>query len=208
MRGRSPTGRVVERAREQGRRLLRTVRIGRPPSQRPLPKVRIDLGPWLPGPVLRVSVGVVALVGAALLATGPVSWTFAILGAVLLVVRPSGIAAGVYAFGLGFLLALAPAAPFAGRSFLLLLIVHLLVQLGAVASSLPWTAVLDLRVLVPPARRFLPVQAGAQLLALAGAALTRATVSVPWLPVLVGAALTAVAWLVLNRLVDTSDEDR
>ena len=37
-----------------------------------------------------------------------------------------------------------------------------------------------------------------------GALLTSASVTVPWLPVLVGIALTLLAWLLLSRLTDPS----
>jgi hypothetical protein len=77
-----------------------------------------------------------------------------------------------------------------------------MVQLGAIASTVPWSSVVDLRVLVSPARRFLLLQAFAQLVALGGAALTSATVSVPWLPVLVGVGLTLLAWQLMSRLAD------
>ena len=78
---------------------------------------------------------------------------------------------------------------------------HLLVQLGALASSVPWTAALDLRVLLSPARRFLAWQLVAQLLGLAGAAVTASGLTVPWLPVLAGVAVTALLWWLLSRLM-------
>lgn len=187
-------------SREQGRRLVRTLRFGRPASQRPLPRVRIQGGPWVVGTVLRLAVAVVAIGCAALLATGPQSWALAIAAAGVLLLRPGGFAAGGFALGLGLALALSPAAPFAPRVFLLLFGVHLLFQLAALAGSVGWTTVVELRVLVPPLRRLLAGQVFAQLLALGGAELSSARLSVAWLPVLVGIALTGLAWRVLGGL--------
>ncbi len=192
--------RLREGVREQAQRMLQTVGISRSLSQRPLPKVRIRLGPRVPGAVFQLLVAAVALASASLVVRGPISTFFAVAGAVLVIVRPSGIACAGYAVGLGFLLAVSPSEPLAPRSFLLLAGVHLLVQLGAVASGVGWSAVLDLRTLVSPLRRFVVVQALAQLLALGGAALSSSSVTLPWVPVLVGVALTALAWAILSRL--------
>lgn len=200
-----PLHRLGDRALVVAQRLLRTLRIGRLPSQRPLPRVRIAMGPRVPGWVLRCSVGLVGLATALLLVGGPLSGFLAVCGAVLMVLRPSGIVCAGYALGLGLLLALAESAPFAPRAFMLLFGVHLMVQLGAIASTVPWSSVVDLRVLVSPARRFLIGQAFAQLLALLGAALSSTSVSVPWLPVLVGVGLTLLAWRVMSRLADPAE---
>lgn len=182
-------------------RVVRTLHVTRSPTARPLPRVRVSVGPWVPGALPRLLTGAVGLVCASSLVTGPTSWTLAVVGALLLVLRPSGLAAAVYAFALGFALAVSPAVPFAPRSFALLLGVHLMVQLAAFASQCPWLAVVDLRALVPPLRRFLPVQASAQLLALGGAALTSSSVTVVWVPVLAGVGLTVVVWRLLSRMV-------
>lgn len=199
-RARAVRHRVADAVRDQTQRILLTVGIGRSLSQRPLPRVRIAVGPRVPGVVLRLVVALVAVASASLLVTGPVSTFIAVAGAVLLLVRPSGASCAGYAFALGFALAVSATEPFALRSFLLLFGVHLLVQLGSVAGLAGWTVVLDLRVLVSPLRRFLVIQVLVQLLALGGAALSSTAVTLPWVPVLVGVALTATAWLLLSRL--------
>ncbi len=187
-------------AGEQAGRLLRTLRIGRAPSARPLPRVAISMGPWVPALVLRVGVAGVALACLALLTPGTGVWVAGALAALVMVARPSGIALSIFVVALGLRLALTTSEPFAWRSFALLFGVHLLVQLGRVVSNVGWSARIDLRVLASPARRFLLLQAFAQVLALGGALLTSASVAVPWLPVLVGVALTLLAWQLLSRL--------
>jgi hypothetical protein len=202
------TSRIWERWRtaagEQAGRLLRTLRIGRAPSMRPLPRVTVAMGRWVPVLVLRVGVAAVALACLALLAPGTAIWVLGSLAAVAIVLRPSGIVVSIFAVALGLRLALTGSEPFAWRSFALLFGVHLLVQLGRLVSNVGWSARVDLGVLVSPARRFLLLQAFAQLVALGGALLTSASVTVPWLPVLVGVALTLLAWLLLSRLTDPS----
>lgn len=186
---------------DQAARWSATVRFGRLPTQRPLPRVRVRLGPWVPALVLRGVQVLVALACVALVAPGPGWRTVAVLGALLLVVRPSGIVAGCYAFALGFGLAVSSSSPWSLRSFALLLGLHLLVELARQTAGVPWATHVDLRVLVPAGRRFLPVQALAQLLALGGAGLSSTALTVPWLPVLVGVALTLLAWAVLRGLL-------
>ena len=192
--------RISSVAAEPAARLLRTLRVGRPPSQRPLPRVRIALGPRLPGAVLRLVVPLVALGCVSLLQPGTFTSVLAVVGAVLLAVRPSGVAAGCYVVGLGLLLALAPADPFSLIPHLLLFGVHLLVQLGAIASVVPWSAVVDARVLVSPARRFLVAQVFAQLLAVLAAALSSTSLTLAALPVLAVAGLTLLAWWLVSLL--------
>lgn len=192
--------RITSRAADPAARLLRTLRVGRSPSERPLPRVRIAVGPRLPGAVLRLVVPLVALGCAALLQPGPLSTVLALVGAAVLAVRPSGVAAGCYVVGLGLLLALSPADPFSLTPYVLLFGVHLLVQLGAVASVVPWSAVVDARVLVSPARRFLVAQVFAQLLAVLAAAVTSTSLTLSALPVLAVAGLTLLAWWLVSLL--------
>jgi hypothetical protein len=132
---------------------------------------------------------------------GHTLWVLAVLGALVVLVRPSGVAAAVFAFALGFRLAVAQGDPFAARPYLLLFGVHLLITLARVASLAPWTAKIDLQVLVSPVRRFLALQVVVQLLALGGAAVTATTVTVPWLPVLVGVGLALLAWRLLAGMI-------
>jgi hypothetical protein len=185
---------------EQLERWRATLRVGRLPTHRALPVVTVTIGPWAPAVALRLVQAGVALGCVALKPPGSGVWTLAALGALLLVLRPSGIVAACFTFALGFRLAVSPSGPWLPQAFVLLLGLHLLVELGRLVAGVPWNARVQLRVLLPAARRFLPVQALAQLLALVGAVLTSTGVTVPWVPVLVGVALTGLAWLLLSRL--------
>jgi hypothetical protein len=193
--------RLVDRGRGQVERIAATLRVAQAPSQRPLPRVRIALGAWVPGWVLRLVQALVALSCVALVHPGSGVWFLGALSALLLVLRPSGLVAACFVVFLGFRLAVTPAEPYAASSFLLLFGVHLLVQLARAGSAVPWSARVELQVLVPTALRFVRVQALAQLLALGAAALTARSLALPWVPVLVGAALTVLGWRLLSLLV-------
>jgi hypothetical protein len=190
-----------DEARIQLDRVLATLRIGRASSQRPLPRVGIAFGAWLPAWVLRGGVAGVALACAALLTPGPGLWAVAVLGALAVLVLPGGAAVAFYAFALGFGLAVAGGPGPAIRPYLMLFGVHLFVTLGRTVGVAPWSSRVDLHVLVPPLRRLLALQVLVQPLALVGAILTSAAVSVPWVPVLVGVGLAVLGWWLLSQLI-------
>jgi hypothetical protein len=86
----------------------------------------------------------------------------------MVVVRPGGVAAGVLVAGVG-LVALRDPAGFTVRTFALILLVHVLLRLSAVAGQAGWRARVELAVLAAQAREVAVVQVGVQLLALATA---------------------------------------
>ena len=180
--------------------MVATLWVARRPTHRPLPRVEVALGAWVPGWVLRLVQATVALCCVALVQPGQGIWFLAVLGTVLLVLRPSGMVAACFVVALGLRLAVTAPEPYAVMSFLLLFGVHLLVQLARMGSAVPWLARVELRVLLPTLSRFLWVQALAQLLALGGAALTSQSLALPWLPVLVGASLSVLGWSLLSQL--------
>ncbi|HEX8487255.1 MAG TPA: hypothetical protein VF642_01820 [Propionibacteriaceae bacterium] len=198
--GRDQLDGLADQGRDQAERLVGTLRLRQLPSYRPLPRVRVALGPWVPGWALRLVQAVVALCCVALLQPGAGTWFLGVAGAFLLVLRPSGIVAACFAAAVGLRLAVISPEPYAVTSFLLLFGVHLLVQLARAGSAVPWAARVELRVLLPTVLRFMTVQALAQLLALSGAALTSQALALPWVPVLVGAALAVLGWGLLSQL--------
>lgn len=189
---------------ERWRRLLRVVRLDKAPSYRPRPRVKIIIGPHIYGWVVRLALVLVALACTAQLAGYPLQWVVAIIGILIMTIRPSGVVSAVYALGLGLGLAAAGTEPLAIRGFILLLGVHLLVQLGMLASSLPLQAAVELRVLKRPLGRFLILQGSAQLLALLSGWVQTRSVTSAWVGVLAGIALAVFAWFLLSRLANTS----
>jgi hypothetical protein len=184
----APINRLVDRAR----RALWFVRTGR---QRPAVTVRLRR--WVPGWTIRaccvlVAVGCVLLTGAPKPLTGVVS-----VVAVLLVVLPGGVLPAVLAVLVGVCALYLDPALTSVRPFLILAGLHLVVQLAALTGRTGLRARVELGVLLAALRRYLPIQAVAQAVALLGLALTRQRLEVAWLPVFGVVSLTlAVFWLV------------
>jgi hypothetical protein len=199
-RGNSLLTRLLLGAQEQRQRLTQTLRIDRSPSQRPLPRVGIGCGPWLPAWVLRVVQTAVAVGCISLLQTDKFLAVVALIAALALLVRPGGLSCGIFAVILGLDLSTAVPNAIGWRSYLLIFGLHLVVLLAMLAPTLRWNAAVELRMLVSPARRFVVLQSAAQLLALCGAAVSGLSLSLPWLAAAVGIGLAVLAWWLLSRL--------
>lgn len=195
-----PTATRRTRARSVLARLRATLRFWTSPASRPLPRVEADLGQWIPVWLLVVVMGGLAVVGAALVTEGPIGWL--VIGALItvLVLLPEGPATGLYAISIGVLLLLSDTAPYDGRVFALIALVHLVAVLDSLVSGLPWRARLQLGAVRAPLRRFAGVQVAAQGLALLGAMLTGAELTVAWLPVVAALGLAALGWTLNARL--------
>jgi hypothetical protein len=186
--------RALDAASAQWNRVLSTVLISRPESQRPLPAARIAMGRSISGGGLHVMVGMVALLGTAVLATEPAQWFFALVAVLVVVARPMSGLPQVYAGLLGVGLAIGPAHSWAARGFLLVLVLHLLVVLGSIADDVPWSARIEVAVLAAPARRFMAIQLFAQALAVGAAWVADRQVNALWVGALAGMGIAAVAW--------------
>jgi hypothetical protein len=183
---------LLRRLLDRTRRALWFVRTG---PQRPAVTVRLRR--WVPGWTIRaccvlVAVGCLLLTGA----PAPLTGIVCVL-AVLLLVLPGGVLPAVLAVLVGVCALYLNPAVTSARPFLILAGVHLLVQLAALTSRTGFRARVELGVLLVALRRYLPVQAGAQAVALLGLAITRQRLEVAWLPVLGVVSLTlGVFWLV------------
>lgn len=186
-----------------GRRLRDLWRSWQGGATRPLPPVRIDTGLALPSWVFRVILAGLTMGCASLLASNTIAVVASVAGTVLVAIWPGGPMPSVYAAGIGLLL-VASSNPLEYKGFVVLFGVHLLVTLGAIVGRIGWTGLIELRVLVAPARRFAAIQAFAQLVALGAAWVTTRHLALPWIPVLVGVGLAALTWLLLPRLTRSS----
>lgn len=188
-------GARVERIRIRLDQLARTLRIRPTPADRPLPRVRIATGPAVPAWVLRLVLLALGTGCGALVTSGPMSRVLLGAGLLVVVVLPGSLAAAPFVIGVALVLAAAgPGHPL--TTALLLAGLHLFMLLGALVSELSLVARVELRSLWPSARRYLLIQAPSQLLALTVVKLADHPVTVPWLPVLAAAGLTAmVSWL-------------
>jgi len=142
-------------------------------------RIELELDRTVPSWALRVGLGVVGglLVGlsrAADLPVGPAR-VFAAMALVVLVgvvgvvvVRPESLAAGALVVVVGLFEVGRPAG-FTARTFVLILLVHVLLRLAAVAAQAGWRARVEVAVLTEQVREVAVVQAGVQLLALVAA---------------------------------------
>jgi hypothetical protein len=178
-------------------RLYRTFAVRSSEFERPLPCVGIELGPAAPAWALNAVVALLGLGGAATLATRPLHWVLAIAGAVAMAARPLPGMAQTYAVALGAGLLLTRFDPWSARVFLLVLVVHLMVQLASIVQGLHWSTRVEAAALAAPARRFAIVQGGAQCAAVAAAWIATRDVHAVWLSVAAGAGLGAGAWALL-----------
>jgi hypothetical protein len=168
------------------------------PSLRPRRRrVDIDLGPNLPGWALRLACAAVALGCVVLAGAGS---TLTVIGALLalgLAARPVGAVPMVVLGFVVFVLTTAGGSAPRPATFAVLAGTHLFVQLAAVVGPYGWSVRVELRALLVPARRYLPVQVAAQLVALVGALVTLGRVELAWsAPLAAVAVATLVVWLV------------
>lgn len=148
-------------------------------------RIELELGRAVPGWTLRVGLGgvgglLVGLSRAADLPVGPtrVFVAMALVGLVgvlcAAVVRPGSLTAGALVVVVG-LFEIGRPAGFTARTFVLILLVHVLLRLAAVAAQVGWRARLEVAVLTAQAREVAVVQVGVQLLALVAASMSLVT---------------------------------
>lgn len=204
----SSVGRRVSARTREARRLLRriraTLRPGSAPTERPRPRVQIATTRAVPAWALRLALLTVGLVCVVVIGQSVVSAVI-LSGALLFVVAmPGSVSTAVFAVGIGLsLLAFEPGAvsgAVSGPGVILLAGVHLVAVLGSVLGQVTLRTAVELRALVPTARRYVVIQAAAQVLALVAGWLSERAVVVTALPILAVLALVAGATWMLPRL--------
>src|SRR6478609_9746626 len=182
---------VLRRLVDRARRAVWFARL-----DRKRPAVTVRLRRWVPGWTIRaccvlIGIGCVLVTGA----PSTLTWIVSAL-AVLLLFLPGGVLPAVVAVLVGLCALYLDPAVTSVRPFVLLAGLHLMLQGVAVTSRTGLWARIELGVLVAALRRYLPIQAIAQAVALLGLALTRQRLDVAWLPVLGVVSLTLVVfWL-------------
>lgn len=138
----------------------------------PVPRVVVRMGPTVPGVLVRLAPGALALVVAALAGCREGWWVVAGVAAAWLVVRPRPqVAAGLTGLAAAWLLAddnrlladpVTGAVPGVGPLAALVLAVHLLLVVTALAGHVGWTTLVEAAVLWRTARSVAAAQAVAQ----------------------------------------------
>jgi hypothetical protein len=190
-------GRTLPALRSWWHELLRSTPRALPSLRPRRRRVHVDLGRYLPGWALRLICAAVALGCVVLAGAGS---TLTVIGALLalgLAARPLGAVPMVVLGFVAFVLTTAGGSGLRPGSFAVLAGTHLFVQLAAVLGPYGWSVRVELRALLAPARRYLPVQLAAQLVALVGALLTLGRLELAWAAPLAAVAVAAlVVWLV------------
>lgn len=176
-------------------------------GDRPLPRVEADLGPALPGWVVRAAsllvtatmVGIAA--GRSAMPAG-MAWTLVGIAAVVTAILPAAAVAHIAVVASGVFVALGGHGPFDPAVFALIPLAYASVRLAWWAERLPLTARIEISTLTHGLPRALAFTGGT--LGLAGLAFLLAGRPNPLAVTAGGAALVALTWLVFVRLAPAS----
>lgn len=184
--------RVVELARSTPRAL---------PSLRPRRRrVQLGLGPTLPGWLLRGLLLVLTGVAVEAAGAGPTLLGIGLVLGVGPVLRPGGSWPVAVAGFVAFVALTAGDGAWRPGAFVALGASHLLVQLAALLGPFGWSVQVEPGVLAVLLRRYLPVQAAAQLVALTGAVVAQRQIELGWLAPLAALAVGALVVVLAPRL--------
>lgn len=180
-----------------------------PIVRRHRPRVRLELGPWLPGWLLRLVLAVSVFALAAVVGGGRLAWGVLVVLAACVFVWPSGVAPGAAVIFLALLLATRPESPSPLLVAVVLAGLPAVLQFGALLGRTGPAARIEPSVLLVPVPRFLVVQAIVQPLALLGGWLAGQDVLAGpgWilLPILAVAGLGVISFVWLPRLQAPAD---
>ena len=194
----------LARIMEMGSRLARTLDFREPSWVRPLPRVGIRIGPWLPAWAVRVCAVLVAAACVAMVATSRPQWVLASVLIGLMLLRPSGAPPALFALWLGLQVATGTDHSYAVEASGLVLGLHLVAMFFTTTADLHPRTRVELRVLAPPLRRLAMIQAVVQPVTWATMTLAAGEFTVAWLPVIAAVGLVVASW-VLTRRIARSD---
>ncbi|MEX2424310.1 MAG: hypothetical protein WD990_10050 [Acidimicrobiia bacterium] len=193
---RTPAGRVME----AGSRVVRTLDFREPSWVRPLPRVKIQIGRWVPGWAVRVCAASIAVGCIAMVATSRPEWVLALVLVGLMLLRPSGASPALFALWLGLQVATAPDLSYGFDASGLVFGLHLLAVLFATAANLHPLARIELRVFAAPLRRVVVIQAVVQPITWATMSLAAGDVTVRWLPLVAAVGVAVSSWVLVRRI--------
>ena len=199
-----PRSSVWGRIIETGGRLVRTLDFREPSWVRPLPRVEVKLGRWVPAWVVSVVAGAVAVGCIAMVASSRPQWILALILVGLMLVRPAGAPPALFALWLGLQVATSYVTAYTLEASGLVFGLHLVAVLLTTAADLGLATRIELRVFAGPFRRMLVIQAVVQPVTWATMTLATGDVIVRWLPIVAAFGVVVASW-VLVRLVVRSD---
>jgi hypothetical protein len=192
------------RLAEAGSRLVRTFDIREPSWVRPLPRVGIRIGRWVPAWTVHVCAASVAVACIAMVATSRPQWVLASVLVGLMLLRPSGAPPALFALWLGLQVATSDIASFTLVASGLVLGLHLVTVLLVAAADLSPRTRVELRVFAAPLRRLVIIQALVQPVAWATMSLAASDITLRGLPIVAAVGLAAVSWTLARRITRPS----
>ena len=191
---------LLGRVMEAGSRLVRTLDFREPSWVRPLPRVGIQIGRWVPAWAVHVCAAAVAGACIAMVATSRPQWVLASVLVVLMVLRPSGAPPALFALWLGLQVATSDVESYALEASGLVLGLHLVAVLLTAATDLRPRTRIELRVFAAPLRRLVVIQALVQPVTWATMTLAAGDVTVRWLPIVAAVGVVVVSWALVRRI--------
>lgn len=196
---RTPLGRIVEAAS----RLVRTFDFRQPSWVRPLPRVGIQIGRWVPAWTVHASAALVAVACIAMVATSRPQWVLALVLVGLMLLRPSGATPALFALWLGLQVATSDIASYTLEASGLVLGLHLVAVLLTTVADLRPSTRIELRVFASPFRRLAVIQVLVQPVTWATMTLAAGEITVRWLPIAAALAIAAASWALVRRITQS-----
>ena len=192
---------VWRRVVETGSRLVRTLDFREPSWVRPLPRVGIQMGRWVPAWVVHVLAGAVATGCIALVASSRPQWILASILVALMLVRPAGAPPALFALWLGLQVATSDVIAYNLAAAGLVFGLHLVAVLLTAVADLGLATRVELRVFAGPVRRMVVIQAAVQPVTWATMTLASGEVTVRWLPIVAAFGVVVASWILVRRIV-------
>lgn len=199
--------RRTRRLLETGIRIVRTLDFREPSWVRPLPRVRIRTGRWVPAWVVHVLAAAIAIGCIATVAATRSEWAIPSVLVALMLVRPAGAPPALLALWLGLQVATSEVSAHTLEASGLVLGLHLLAVLLVTAGDVQPRTRIELRVFVGPVRRLGAIQAFVQPVTWATMTLAARDVTVRWFPIVAAVCVVVASWVLVRRVARTPDQD-
>lgn len=195
---------LLRRIIETGGRVVRTLDFREPSWVRPLPRVGIRMGRWVPAWVVHVAAAATAVGCIAMVASSRPQWILASILVALMLVRPSGAPPALFALWLGLQVATSEHEGYTLAASGLVLGLHLIAVLLTTVADLGLGTRIELRVFAGPLRRLLSIQVLVQPVTWATMTLAAGSVTVRWLPAVAALGVALAVWAFVRRVRPTA----
>lgn len=191
-----------------GIRIVRTLDFREPSWARPLPRVRIRTGRWVPAWAVHGLAAVIAIGCIATVATSRSAWAIPSVLVALMLLRPAGAPPALFALWLGLQVTTSEISAHTPKASGLVLGFHLLAVLLITAGDVQRRTRIELRVFARPLRRLGAIQAFVQPVTWATMTLAAGDVTVRWLPTVAALGVVIGSWVLVRHVAQTPVQNR